>query len=53
MMEKNFKYRRRNFKYDEFFNESDFLTLNPDTIWNKNYTENDTKYGKILFFQSN
>ena len=31
-------------------NESDFLTLNPDTIWNKSYVEPNTKYGKILFF---
>ena len=30
-------------------NESDFLTLNPDTVWNKSYVET-FKYGKILFF---
>ena len=30
-------------------NESDFLTLNPDTVWDKNYVRN-SKYGKILFF---
>ena len=30
-------------------NESDFLTLNPDTVWDKNYVKV-SKYGKILFF---
>ena len=32
-------------------NDSDFLILNPDTVWNKNYVESHTKHGKILFFQ--
>ena len=34
-------------------NESDFMTLNPDTVWNKKPRKNYTKYGKILFFKSN
>ena len=33
-------------------NESDFLTLNPDTIWNKIPLGN-SEYGKILFFKPN
>ena len=31
-------------------NETDFITLNPDTIWNKSYVESIQRYGKILFF---
>ena len=35
-------------------NESDFLTLNPDTVWNKSYVEVvHTRYEKILFFEPN
>jgi len=30
-------------------NESDFLTLNPDTIWNKNYTETIQSMEKFYF----
>ena len=34
-----------------FSNESDFLTLNPDTVWNENYTE--TIEGMEKFYFSN
>ena len=30
-------------------NESDFLTLNPDTVWNKNYTETIQSMEKFYF----
>ena len=30
-------------------NESDFLTLNPDTVWNKNYVETITNMEKFYF----
>ena len=30
-------------------NESDFLTLNPDTVWNKNYTETYKVWKNFIF----
>ena len=32
-------------------NESDFLTLNPDTVWNKNYTETIQSMEKFYFLK--
>jgi N-acetyl-alpha-D-muramate 1-phosphate uridylyltransferase len=32
-----------------FSNESDFLVLNPDTLWNKNYVENVERMEKFYF----
>ena len=40
------------FNMMNFSDETDFLTLNPDTIWNKNYIEVIENMEKILFFQS-
>ena len=32
-------------------NETDFITFNPDTVWNENYKGYIERYGEVLLFK--